>query len=218
MKDGTTHLAYKAEHAVDLESGALVGVTVQRADGGDTQTLPQTLAAVEEARGETPGTVVLDKGYHSDETLERLEAAGVDSYVAVPEGPERNWKGKQEERRRYAENEERASSERGKQLSKLRTEKAERSMAHMYETGGMRRLWLRGLDNVSKRVLIHACGHNLGVLAGADGDRYAAEPARTGATATIGAIRGPESGDFAASGPLSGYCTAMGARFDRDPG
>jgi len=84
--------------------------------------------------------------------------------VAVPEGPERNWKGKQEERQRYAENEQRAGSERGKQLSKLRTEKAERSMAHMYETGGMRRLWLRGLDNVSKRVLIHACGHNLGVL------------------------------------------------------
>ena len=164
MKDGTTHLAYKAEHAVDLESGALVGVTVQRADGGDTQTLPQTLVAVAEARGEGPGTVVLDKGYHSDETLERLEAAGADSYVAVPEGPERNWKGKEAERRRYAENEERAGSERGKQLSKLRTEKAERSMAHMYETGGMRRLWLRGLDNVRKRVLIHACGHNLGVL------------------------------------------------------
>ena len=117
-----------------------------------------------EARGETPETLVLDKGYHSDETLERLEAAGVDSYVAVPEGPERNWKGKQEQRRRYAENEKRAGSERGKQLSKLRTEKAERSMAHMYETGGMRRLWLRGLDSVSKRVLIHACGHNLGVL------------------------------------------------------
>ena len=164
MKDGTTHLAYKAEHAVDLESGVLVGVTVQRADGGDTQTLPQTLAAVEEACGETPETVVLDKGYHSDETLERLEAAGVDSYVAVPEGPERTWKGKQEQRRRYAENEKRAGSERGKQLSKLRTEKAERSMAHMYETGEMRRLWLRGLDNVSKRVLIHASGHNLGVL------------------------------------------------------
>ena len=113
MKDGTTHLAYKAEHAVDLESGALVGVTVQRADGGDTQMLPQTLAAVEEACGETPETVVLDKAYHSDETLERLEAAGADSYVAVPEGPKRNWKGKQEQRRRYPENEERAGSERG---------------------------------------------------------------------------------------------------------
>ena len=82
----------------------------------------------------------------------------------MPEGPERNWKGKDEERRRYAENEERAGSAQGKELSKLRTEKAERSMAHMYETGGMRRLWLRGLDNVRKRVLIHACGYNLGVL------------------------------------------------------
>ena len=162
MKDGTTHLAYKAEHAADLESGALVGVTVQRADSGDTQT--QTLAAVEEAHGAGAATVVLDKGYHSDETLERLEAAGADAYVAGPEGPERNWQGKDEERRRYAENEEPAGSKRGKELSKLRTEKAERSMAHMYETGGMRRLWLRGLDNVRKRVLIHACGHNLRVL------------------------------------------------------
>ena len=79
MKDGTTHLAYKAEHAVELESGALVGVTLQRADCGDTQRLPQTLEAVEEAHGEVPGAVVLDKGNPSDETLERLEAAGADS-------------------------------------------------------------------------------------------------------------------------------------------
>src|SRR6058998_100515 len=43
MKDGRTHLAHKAEHAVDLETGAIVGVTVQGADEGDTTTIQQTL-------------------------------------------------------------------------------------------------------------------------------------------------------------------------------
>ena len=61
-------------------------------------------------------------------------------------------------------NRERVASPAGKCLQKLRTEKVERSMAHMYETGGMRRLHLRGRANIRKRLLVHACGFNLGVL------------------------------------------------------
>ena len=48
MKDGRTHLAHKAEHAVDVDTGAIVAVTVQGADQGDTSTIGKTL---EEARG-----------------------------------------------------------------------------------------------------------------------------------------------------------------------
>lgn len=164
MKDGRTRMAYKAEHAVDLDSGALVGVTVQGADQGDTQTLPQTLEAVEEAQGEGPEKVVLDKGYHSDATLERVEAAGAESYVPEPKRKARKWDGKPEAKRRSEENAERAASEEGRALGRLRTEKVERSMAHMYGSGALRRVWLRGAENIRKRVLIHACGFNLGVL------------------------------------------------------
>ena len=105
MNDGTTHLAYKAEHAVDLDSGALVAVTVQAADLRDTQSLPQTLAAVADAAPEEPATaeIVLDKGYPSDATLERLEADGVESYVPEPQRPQRNWKNKPEAERRHGE-------------------------------------------------------------------------------------------------------------------
>ena len=164
MKDGSTKMAYKAEHAVDLDSGALVGITVQEADQGDTKTLPETLEAVQDAQGSSPETVVLDRGYHSDETLERIEAEGADSYVPEPKRKPRNWAGKPERQRRHEENEKRVASEAGREYSKQRTEKVERSMAHMYATGAMRRLWLRGKENVRKRLLIHACGFNLGVL------------------------------------------------------
>ena len=144
---------------MDLDSGALVAVTVQRADLGDPQSLPKTLAAVEAAQGQAPQKVVLDKGYHSDATLERVAATG-----AEPQRQQRNWKGKPAAQQWYERNQERAASLQGKALVKLRTEKAERSMAHMYATGGLRRVWLRGRANVEKRVLIHACGYNLGVL------------------------------------------------------
>ena len=164
MKDGTTHLAHKAEHAVDLESGALVGVTVQAADQGDTATLGVTLEAVEAAQQEAPEQVVADKGYHSDAVLLGLEAAGQEAHIPEPRRAPRDFKGKPEAARVVQGNRERVGSADGKQLQKLRTEKVERSMAHMYETGGMRRLYLRGRANIRKRLLVHACGFNLGVL------------------------------------------------------
>ena len=164
MKDGTTHLAHKAEHAVDLQSGALVGVTVQAADQGDTATLEATLEAVERAQGEGPEQVVADKGYHSDAVLLGLDSAGQEAHIPEPQRAERDLEGKPEVERVVQGNRERVASPAGKRLQKLRTEKVERSMAHMYETGGMRRLYLRGRANIRKRLLVHACGFNLGLL------------------------------------------------------
>ncbi len=164
MKDGTTHLAHKAEHAVDLESGALVAVTLQAADQGDTTTLGETLEAVEAAQGQGPETVVADKGYHSDAVLLGLDEAGQEAHIPEPQRAERDFAGKPEAQRVVQENRERVASSAGKRLQKLRTEKVERSMAHMYGTGGMRRLYLRGRANIRKRLLVHACGFNLGVL------------------------------------------------------
>ena len=164
MKNGSTDMAHKAEHAVELESGALLGVTVQGAELGDTQTLGATLAAVEAAGGEKPQAVSADKGYHSDATITALEAEGEESYVPEPQRGERNWEGKEETKRAVEANRERVGSERGREIAKQRTEKAERSMAHMYRTGALRRVYLRGHENIRKRLLLHACGYNLGVL------------------------------------------------------
>ena len=136
MKDGTTHLAHKAEHAIDLESGVLVAVTLQAADEGDTTTIGETLAAVEQAQGQAAEQVVADKGYHSDAVLAELAAAGQEAHIAEPQRGARNFAGKPEAERLVQANRERVASGAGKGLQKLRTEKVERSMAHMYTTGG----------------------------------------------------------------------------------
>ena len=100
MKDGRTHLAHKAEHGVDLETGAVLSATVQDASEGDTATLPETLTeAVEQVEavqpdGEGVEEVVADKGYHSDATLVALEEIGVRSYIAEPERGRRRWQDK----------------------------------------------------------------------------------------------------------------------------
>jgi len=169
MKDGRTHLAHKAEHAVDLGSGALVAVTVQGADEGDTATIEQTLAEAQEAVREVNQRgieeVVLDKGYHSGEVLTDLRQSGIRSYVPEPERPgKRHWQGKEQEQRAVYANRRRLGGARNRRLQALRGELAERSMAHMYETGKMRRVHLRGRRNLLKRVLIQAAAFNLGLL------------------------------------------------------
>ena len=103
-----------------------------------------------------------DKGYHSAATLQALAADGQESYVPEPKR-KRNWDGKEEVQKTVEANRERVGGERGRELGKQRTEKAERSMAHMYGSGGLRRVYLRGHENIRKRLLIHACGYNLGV-------------------------------------------------------
>ena len=181
MKDGRTHLAHKAEHAVDMESGAVVAVTVQAADAGDTRTVQETLAQASEhievvaelihdeadtalVADEGPAELVTDKGYHSREVVRQLAEAGIRSYISEPDRGRHRWEGQGAEQVAVYGNRRRARGERGKQLQRQRGERLERTMAHLYETGRMRRVHLRGHSNISKRLLIHACGLNLGLL------------------------------------------------------
>ena len=173
MKDGRTHLAHKAEHATDLDTGAIVGVTLQPADRGDTSSIDETVAEVVETvldvrehGGEVglPQEVVADKGYHSNATCADLEAMGLRSYLSEPDRGRRNWEGKSTERDSVYGNRRRIRGKRGKELLGKRGELVERSFAHCYDTGGMRRTHLRGHANILKRLLIHVAGFNLALI------------------------------------------------------
>ena len=168
MKDGRTHLAHKAEHAVDLSSGALLAITLQPASDGDSSTIGRTLEEAQSASQEINERgveeVVADKGYHSGEVLKDLHREGVRSYIPEPDRGSRNWDGKAVERQRTYENRRRMRGHRGKQLQKIRSELTERSFAHMYETGGMRRVHLRGRENILKRLLVQGAAFNLSLI------------------------------------------------------
>jgi transposase len=168
MKDGRTHLAHKAEHAVDLSSGALLAITLAPANEGDTTTVHKTLAEAQAvAREIDPSGVeelVADKGYHSGEVLTTLHVSGVRSYLPEPARGKRNWKGKAVEQKRTYENRRRVRGGRGKRLQKIRSELTERTFAHMYETGAMRRVHLRGRENILKRLLVHGAAFNLSMI------------------------------------------------------
>ena len=170
MKDGRTHLAHKAEHAVDLTSGALLALTLQPANAGDTTTIGKTLeeaqAVAREINERGVEEVVADKGYHSGAVLQDVHEQDVRSYIPEPERGRRNWqgKGKAEEQKRTYENRRRVQGDRNKRLQKLRSELTERSFAHLYETGGMRRVHLQGRKNILKRLLVHGAGFNLSLI------------------------------------------------------
>lgn len=174
MKDGRTRLAHKAEHAVDLETGAIVAVTIQGADAGDTQTLPATLAeAVEQLDQVTDAEgapvalaneVVADKGCHSRAVVLDLTTHGFRTYISEPDRGPLSWIDQEDARDAVYGNRRRIRGDRGKALLRQRGERVERSFAHTYDTGGMRRLHLRGAVNILKRVLVHASGFNLGLV------------------------------------------------------
>jgi transposase len=173
MKDGRTHLAHKAEHAVDLETGAIVAVTLQGADEGDTTTIRETATAaaeqVEDAQADVDEPQALeeiigDKGYHSNQSMVDLEAVGIRSYIAEPDRGRRDWSKEPEAQAPVYRNRRRMRGARGRRLMRQRGERIERSFAHLYDTGGMRRTHLRGHENILKRLLIHAGGFNLGLL------------------------------------------------------
>ena len=170
MKDGRTHLAYKAEHAVDLSSGAVLAMTLQAGSEGDTTTIVATLEQAQTMARDigTAGVeeVVADKGYHSGGVLKHLHQQGVRSYIPEPDRGRRNWQGegKAIEQKRVYANRRRVAGVRSKRLQKLRCELTERSFAHMYETGAMRRVHLRGRDNILKRLLVHGAAFNLSLV------------------------------------------------------
>jgi len=168
MKDGRTHLAHKVEHAVDLETGALVAVTLHGADVGDTTSLLATtrtaaeqLAAVQAA---VPTALVGDRGYHSNDTLLTLRALGIRGYLAEPDRGRRCWAKDPEAQQPVYDNRRRVGGPRGKRLMRSRGEYVERTFAHVYDTGGLRRIHLRGHPNILKRLIVHAGAFNLGLL------------------------------------------------------
>jgi transposase len=173
MKDGRTHLAYKPEHAVDLDTGAVVAAAIHPADQGDTTTLEGTLEAAAEgleAAGvapdpDAPADLVADKGYHSRAVLKDLDGGPWRSRIAEPRptGVQR-WRGDLEARRAVYGNRARLHSGAAREALKLRAERVERSFEHTLDRGGLRRTHLRGRENVQKRYLVHVAGFNLGLV------------------------------------------------------
>ncbi len=177
MKDGRTHLSHKSEHAVDMETGAIVAVTVQGADQGDTTTIHETLEQaknnirdVAEARRRRNRLkplreIVADKGYHSNATLRRLhEDHGLRTCISEPDRGRRKWKDKPAEKQAVYRNRQRIKSKQGIARRKQRGEIVERTFAHCYETGAMRRTHLRKHDNILKRLLVHVGAFNLSLI------------------------------------------------------
>jgi hypothetical protein len=174
MKDGTTHLAYKPEHAVDLDTGAIVAAPIHEADQGDTSSLPDTLKAAAEKlekiglgpTNEEPCDLIADKGYHSREGLKDLDGGIWKTRIAEPKPAKGylRWHGDEAARSAVYGNRARLKSGVGRKAMRQRGELVERSFAHILDRGGMRRAWLRGRENVHKRYLIHVAGFNLGLL------------------------------------------------------
>jgi transposase len=172
-KDGRTRLAYKPEHAVDLDTGAVVAAEIHPGDAGDTTTLESTLetaAAGLETAGlgpiaGRPADLVADKGYHSRAVLKDLDGGPWRSRIAEPKPKDvLRWQGDHEARRALYGNRARLRSGVAKKALKLRAERAERSFEHTLDRGGLRRTHLRGRTNVQKRYLIHVAGFNLGLV------------------------------------------------------
>ena len=173
MKDGRTHLGHKAELAVDLETGAIVTVTLQGADLGDTTTiqvtLPAAIAALEGVAAVTAGAVrtgeeaVLDKGYHSRQTVLDVQTQGLRTYISEPDRGPQQWIDQHDAREAVYANRRRIRGVRGQSLMRRRGEVLERPFAHLFNTGGMRRTHLRRRGNILKRLLVHAAAANLGL-------------------------------------------------------
>jgi transposase len=170
MKDGRTHLAYKAEHAVDLASEAIVATTVTFADKSDPQSGPVTLSLAEAnlvlAGSETKiAEAVMDKGYHDNGLLADLAVRGVRTYIPERRQKTRHWTDKPvAQEQAFRGNRQRVRGKKGRRLNRWRSERCERTFAHVCETGGGRRACLRGQTNVSKTHTLKCAAYNLGLL------------------------------------------------------
>jgi transposase len=170
LKDGRTHLAYKAEHAVDLESEAIVATTVTLADKSDPQSGPVTLSLAQAnlvlaGSAQEIEETVMDKGYHDNGLLAGLAQRGVRTYIPERRQKSRSWTDKPvEQEKAFRANRQRVRGKKGRRLNRWRSERCERTFAHVCETGGGRRAWLRGQTNVSKTHTLKCAAYNLGVL------------------------------------------------------
>ena len=173
MKDGTTHLAYKAEHVVDLKTELVLAASIRHADEGDADTMVDSVMEAQTNLSEAGIEVeiteaVADKGYHATDTIELAETVNVRTYIPerkIKGDGRRNWQDVPEEKRRaFMNNRRRVRGARSKRLQRLRSELVERSFAHVCGTGGARRSWLHGIEKVQKRYLIAAVARNLGLV------------------------------------------------------
>src|ERR1700674_4419338 len=181
MKDGRTHLAHKAEHAVDMETGAIVAVTLHGAEEGDTKTIQGTVAeageritsivadtdndaVAKQVSAEGPREGVTEKGYHSRAVVSEMAEWGVRTYCSEPDRGRQRWPDQRTEQRAVYANRHRIRGERGRRLLRQRGEKLERWNQHLYDRGGMRRVHLRGRENILKRLVVHSGAANLGLL------------------------------------------------------
>ena len=237
LKDGRTALAYKAENAVDMETGAIVAVTTHGGAAADTATVEGTVTEAGVAVAELltaeppegkyavhPGgveEVVADKGYHSNEVAVRLGELEVRTYIAEPDRGVRNWEGRQAEKAAVYGNRRRIRGKRGKRLQRQRGEKIERNFAHQFDTGGMDRLYVRGIGNVHKKLLIQAAACNLALLMrsiyGAGKPRAAYDQAVEAIFAILSLIKALSRASepwYANSGNLAKSCASVRTRVD----
>jgi len=170
MKDGRTHLAYKAEHAVDVVTEAIVATTVTFADKSDPSSGTNTLVLAEANLVLAGSAVVMeeavmDKGYHDNRLLVDLMERGIRTYIPERRQKSRCWTDKSAEyEKAFRANHRRVRGTKGRQLNRWRSERCERTFAHVCETGGGRRTWLRGQTNVSKAHTFKCAAYNLGLL------------------------------------------------------
>ena len=171
MKDGRTHFGYKAEHAVDLQTEVILSATIHYGTEPDTQTL---LSAVMDAQinlvfaGSDADIVEVaaDKGYHSNAQITDCTAAGLRTYVPEPNlSCHRRWSDKPDDIvSAVLNNRRRSRRAKSHQMQRHRSERVERSFAHVCDSGGSRRTWLRGLEKINKRYSMMTAAHNLGLL------------------------------------------------------
>lgn len=204
MKDGSTHLAHKAEHAVDMDSGAVLAVTIQAGAIGDTTSVYETIevaaanilallkdsTAAQQISKDVLSELVADKGYHSNDTLCALADLGVRSYIAEPERGRRSWQGERSVRDAVYANRRRMKGDRGKALMRRRSVHLERPFAHCLETGAMRRVHLRRRENIAKRYLVHVAASNLGLLMRKLFGKGTPKGAAGGSSAAAGLLKG----------------------------
>jgi transposase len=213
LKDGRTALAYKAENAVDMETGAIVAVTTHGGAAADTATVETTVIEAgvavaglvaeatpegnHEVHPDGVQEVVADKGYHSNDAVRTLTELEVRTYIAEPARGPRNWNGKPAEKEAVYANRRRTRGEHGKSMQRQRGEKIERNFAHQFDTGGMDRLWVRGRENVHKKLLIQAAACNLALLMrsfyGTGKPKAAHDHIRQAVFAILGFIRAVET-------------------------
>lgn len=171
LKDGRTHLAYKAEHVVDLDTEAIVSAKIYGADQADGATIFESLSQSQEnvvraGCGAFAEEAVADKGYHKAEALAECSEWGIRTYVPERRDHDRRrWTDKPPGwREAFHANRRRIRGRRGRALQRVRSERMERSFAHVCASGNQRRIHLRGIENVQKRYLLTAAARNLGLL------------------------------------------------------